>query len=162
MKRIVHMLNFMGMGGIENFLMNVYRTIDKTKYQFDFILQSDEKSYFEDEINSFGGKIYKIPRIEKHPIKHIQSLKKILKENDYIAFHRHTASSVTFVDLIVAHKAGIKQCISHDKKMLNKICRPLIRKFSTRRLACGVDAGEWLYGNADFDVVNNRSGCRKI
>ena len=60
-KRIVHMLNSMGMGGIENFIMNVYREIDREKYQFDFILQCDEESYFEKEIISMGGKIFKIP-----------------------------------------------------------------------------------------------------
>ena len=54
------MLNSMGMGGIENFLMSLYRSIDREKYQFDFILQSKEEGFFEKEIKELGGNIYKI------------------------------------------------------------------------------------------------------
>ena len=36
-------------GGVETFLMNYYRNIDKTKIQFDFI-NMFEKMCFEDEI----------------------------------------------------------------------------------------------------------------
>lgn len=167
-KRIVHMLNSMGMGGVENFLMNVYRNIDREKYQFDFILQSDQKSYFEDEIEKLGGKIYKIPRVEKHPIKHTKELYKILKGGNYIAFHRHTASSVVFLDLLVAKKSRITRRIvhshntSHEKKILNYICRPFLKIFSTQRLACGKEAGKWLYGKGDFKVLNNGIDIQKF
>ena len=42
----------MGNGGIENFVMNYYRFIDKTKVQFDFLTSVEEKGYFDDEIIS--------------------------------------------------------------------------------------------------------------
>lgn len=160
-KRVVHMLNSMGMGGIENFLMNIYRSLDKEKYQFDFILQSEEEGIFEKEIKELGGNIYKIPKFEKYPFKHMYELRKILKKNDYIAFHRHTANSVVFVDLFVAKLAGIKRIIVHShntmhpKKKINEICRPLLYVLADKHLACGKEAGKWLYGNREFDVVYN-------
>lgn len=166
-KRIVHMLNSMGMGGVENFLMNVYRNIDREKYQFDFILQSDQKSYFEDEIEKLGGKIYKIPRVEKHPIKHTKELYKILKGGNYIAFHRHTASSVVFLDLLVAKKSRITRRIvhshntSHEQKILNAIFRRKLYNTATHHLACTRNAGKWLYGKQKFEIFNNVIDCAK-
>lgn len=160
-KRIVHMLNSMGMGGIENFIMNLYRNIDREKYQFDFILTSNEESYFEKEIKELGGNIYKIPRMEKYPLKHLQELKKILKSNTYVAFHRHTANSIVFTDLVIANLSNIKKIIvhshstSHPKAWLNKLFRPLLYALADEHLACGKEAGEWLYGKKKFKIINN-------
>lgn len=155
------MLNSMGMGGIENFIMNAYGSLDKEKYQFDFILQNEEESFFEKEIKELGGNIYIIPRIEKHPVKHIFELRKILKNNSYIAFHRHTANSIVFIDLMIAKLSHIKNIIvhshstSHSKEWLNKLFRPLLYAFSNSHLACGDAAGKWLYGARNFEVIYN-------
>lgn len=161
MVKVAQMLYMLSMGGVENFLMNMYRNIDREKYQFDFILQVDEEGYFEKEIESLGGKIYRIPRFEKHPIKHIKELKKILKNGNYQAIHRHTANSVVFYDLLIAKLCGIKIRVSHShstthaQKILNYICRPFLLMFANRRIACGNNAGKWLYGNGKFKVLNN-------
>ena len=34
--RVLHIVSVMNRGGIENFLMNIYRKIDRTKVQFRF------------------------------------------------------------------------------------------------------------------------------
>ncbi len=160
-KRIVHMLNSMGMGGTENLLMNLYQNLDREKYQFDFILQSKNESIFENQIKELGGNIYKIPRIEKHPLKHLLELRKILKKNEYIAFHRHTANSIVFTDLVMAKLANIRKIVihshstSHPKAWLNKLFRPLAYALADEHLACSKAAGEWLYGNKHFDILNN-------
>ena len=39
MKKVAQMLYMFSMGGVENFLMNMYRNVDRNEYQFDFILQ---------------------------------------------------------------------------------------------------------------------------
>lgn len=168
MARIAQMLYMLSMGGVESFLMNMYRNIDREKYQFDFILQVDEEGYFEKEIESLGGKIYRIPRFEKHPIKHVKELMKILKNGNYQAIHRHTANSVVFYDLLIAKLCNIKVRISHshntthEHKFMNYIFRPFLRAFSTNRLACGNEAGKWLYGNGKFKVLNNGIDTKKF
>ena len=35
--RILHIVTYMGRGGLETMLMNYYRSIDRTKVQFDFL-----------------------------------------------------------------------------------------------------------------------------
>ena len=61
MKRLLCILSNMNAGGAETFLMKVYRTIDRTKYQFDFCLNTKERCFYEPEIEKLGGKIYRIP-----------------------------------------------------------------------------------------------------
>ena len=58
MKRIVHVVGSMAPGGIENFIMNVYRNIDREKVQFDFILNMKKEISYDEEIESMGGKVY--------------------------------------------------------------------------------------------------------
>ncbi len=168
MTRIAQMLYAMNMGGAEIFLMNMYRNIDREKYQFDFILQTDKESYYDKEIEKMGGKIYRIPRFEKHPIKHVKELYKILKDGNYEVFHRHTANSIVFIDLLIAKIAKIKIRIAHShntthkNKYLNYIFRPFLYHYTTKRLSCGYEAGKWLYGNRNFLVFNNGIDIQKF
>ena len=50
-----------GLGGIETFIMNVYRHMDRTKVQFDFLQDyHDGPLHFENEIQSMGGNICRV------------------------------------------------------------------------------------------------------
>ena len=41
--------------------MNLYRNMDRTKVQFDYVKHTSEKGVFEDEIQELGGIIYEAP-----------------------------------------------------------------------------------------------------
>lgn len=63
MLRILHIVTYMGRGGLETMIMNYYRNIDRTKIQFDFLVHRQEKADYDDEILSlrallFGYKFY--------------------------------------------------------------------------------------------------------
>ena len=66
------------LGGIENYLMNYYRNINKEKIQFDFVNIYQNNLCFQEEIESLGGKVYKVSSYYKHPLKYINELKKIM------------------------------------------------------------------------------------
>ena len=57
MLRILHIVTYMGRGGLETMIMNYYRNIDRTKIQFDFLVHRQEKADYDDEILSLGGHI---------------------------------------------------------------------------------------------------------
>lgn len=167
--RILQIVGTMNMGGQETFIMNVFRNIDRNKIQFDFIVHSIEEGYYEQEIKDLGGKIYKITPISKNPIKHCKELLRIMKKNNYVAIHRHTNSSIVFLDLMMAKFANIKQRVVHshstkvDKDLVvHKICRPLLNLFATKRLACSREAGEWLYGKKrNYEIIPNGINIEK-
>ncbi|MDY0100811.1 MAG: glycosyltransferase family 1 protein, partial [Bacilli bacterium] len=57
--RVLQIIGSMEVGGAETMLMNIYREINKEVIQFDFFLNSDKEGFYEKEIKSLGGKIYK-------------------------------------------------------------------------------------------------------
>ena len=59
--KILHVIGIMNRGGAEAMIMNLYRNIDRTKVQFDFVENSFERAAFDDEIEALGGKIYRCP-----------------------------------------------------------------------------------------------------
>ena len=60
--RVLQVMSSMNRGGAETMIMNIYRNIDRSKVQFDFVVHTNKKSDYEDEILSLGGKVYSVPR----------------------------------------------------------------------------------------------------
>ena len=165
--RILQITGGMNMGGIENFIMNIYRNIDRTKVQFDFLIHQEEKQIFEDEILSLGGKIYRIPSFGKlGHFGYLKTLHKFFKEHlEYKVVHSHY-NTVSGIILREAKRCGIKERIAHShtsypkyrfiEKIYKSYSKFLINPNSTKKFACSKRAGEWLYGvNSDFKVINN-------
>lgn len=161
--KVIHIVGKMDMGGQETFIMNLYRNIDRNKIQFDFIVHSKEKGYYDDEIEKLGGKIYRITPLSKNIFKHILELYKVLKVNNKYILHRHTCSSIIAIDLLVAKLAKIKKRIVHSHatkssthEVANKIFMFLMNKLATDKLACSNEAGKFLYGEkSKFKVIHN-------
>lgn len=170
MKRVLHMVGTMNMGGQETFIMNLYRQIDKEKIQFDFVVHSKEKGYYDNEIERLGGKIYRITPIGRNVWKHCKELYYILKENPDYIFHRHTCSSIVAIDLLVAKFAKIKRRIVHchatqttSHKCINLLFRTAMNCLATKKLACSNNAGIFLFGkNQRYEVIYNAIDIQKF
>lgn len=51
----------MELAGAETMLMNLYRNIDRSKVQFDFLVNADHPCAYDAEIEELGGQIFRIP-----------------------------------------------------------------------------------------------------
>lgn len=60
--RILHVIGKMDRAGAETMIMSLYRRIDRTKIQFDFMVHTKQKGDFDDEIESLGGHIFHIDK----------------------------------------------------------------------------------------------------
>lgn len=165
MVRVLHIFHNMGNGGIENFVMNYYRAIDREKIQFDFLTSVAEEGYFDEEIKKMGGHIYHAYPKKKNPIKNYLSIAKIVRDKGYQIVHRHTGSAISNVDLLASKHGGAKVLISHShatqagKKWLHYLARIILR-VKTEEFACSKEAGRWLFGKNDVEsgkvqIINN-------
>ena len=165
--RILQITGGMNMGGIENFIMNIYRNIDRSKVQFDFLIHQKEEQVFEKEIISLGGRVHKIDSLGK--VGHFKYLKGLrdffLKHKEYKIVHSHY-NTISGIILREAKKCNIPIRISHShtsypkyrfiEKIYKNYSKSLIKNSSSLKFACSKKAGEWLYGKtADFEVINN-------
>lgn len=114
--RVLHVFGGLDAGGAESRTMDIYRHIDRSKVQFDFLIRKQEKQYFEDEIKKLGGNIYRLPTLSISNIKlFIKSIKEFFKmHNNYKILHGHTLSTA-FIYLHYAKKYGIPVRIAHSR-----------------------------------------------
>ena len=62
--RVLQVVTIMNRGGLETMLMNYYRKLDRSKIQFDFMTNRSERGHYDDEIESLGGKLYRLSPIK--------------------------------------------------------------------------------------------------
>lgn len=58
MIRVLHIVGKMDRAGAETMLMNLYRHIDRTQVQFDFITFTTDQGDYDDEILALGGDFF--------------------------------------------------------------------------------------------------------
>lgn len=153
--RILHNVVMMDPGGIETQLMRIYRCIDKSKIQFDFLVHRSKKGAYDDEIKALGGKIYYAEPFNpfKH-IKYVRSMNKFFKEHqEYKIVLVH--SELALWPLIVAkkNKVPVRICYSHNgrfkfclKRIFMDFETLFLRKYSTHMLAVSELAANYTFG----------------
>ena len=57
MIRVLHVIGAMDRGGAETMVMNLYRAVDKSRMQFDFLVHEERECDYDQEILDLGGRI---------------------------------------------------------------------------------------------------------
>lgn len=163
--RVLHIALDTTMGGIEAFLLNVYRLIDREKVQFDFIEYGEYERDFNDKFTQLGANIYKLPDREKNPILAQKKLEEILKEGNYHVVHIHKNSLADASSIKVCEKLEIPKIIVHshnasrDSKLivlLHKINQRRLRLDRVYKFSCSTKAAEWMFGSVkNVTIINN-------
>ncbi|WP_448712963.1 glycosyltransferase [Microbacterium profundi] len=153
----------MNRGGAESMLMSLYRGVDRTKTQFDFLEFTDGESDFSAEIEELGGRILKCKwsQSPSHFLSTQKAVARVIRdEGPYAAVHSHTLFASGAV-LNAARVAGVPVRIAHAhstsdagaglaKQSYRAAARWLIRRNATAQIACSPDAGRYLFGPEFF------------
>ena len=158
--RILQVLGSLEIGGAEVMLMNLYRHIDRSQVQFDFVIHTTEHCFFEDEISRLGGRIYRVPRFSGFNIlQYMRAWKEFFQNHpEYQIIHSHVASS-SAIHLGIAKQFDLYTIAhSHSVKMFHGIKGLMDRFFSypTRWIAdqffgCSKVAGLARFGHKIVD-----------
>ncbi|MGL4607828.1 MAG: glycosyltransferase family 1 protein [Eubacteriaceae bacterium] len=167
--RILQVFGQMNRGGAETMIMNLYRNIDRSKVQFDFIVHTEEKCAYDDEIIALGGKIFRVPRYRgRNHFQYKKVWKKFFKEHlEYKIIHGHIRSTAS-IYLKIAKEYGLITII-HSHSTSNgggftaKIKNQLQKKIEADYyFACSKKAGEWLFGSERTKKENFQVICNAI
>lgn len=164
----------MDRGGAEAMIMNYMRNINRDVIKFDFLTNRDYRAAYEDEIESLGGKVYHMcPMYPGKFRQYKREVREFLKEHpEYKIIHSNLEERSYFA-LKEAKKLGVPVRISHshnrplgfDAKLLVRYYfRFMLKFYNTHMFACGVEAGDWLYGKKNRDkviVMNNAIDARQ-
>lgn len=158
--------------GIEAFIMNMYRNIDRTKVQFDFLVHYSERQFYDDEIESLGGRIYRLSvREDKNFIKYLFDLDRFFKEhNEYKIVHAHMESFAMFY-MPYVKKAGIPVRIAHShndqvdpsiRGFIKNLMNKPFKYYATEYMACSEKSGKYLFGDRSCWVIQNAIDARNF
>ena len=162
--RVLQVVTHMDRGGLESMLMNYYRHVDRNKVQFDFLEHRQERAAFDDEIEALGGKIYRLPRLVPWSKSYLTALNQFFDDHsEYKIVHVHQ-DCLSAIILKAAKNHGIPVRIAHshsanqDKNLKYPVklwYKRYIPKYATNLFACGREAGDWMFGGAPYQVLNN-------
>lgn len=167
--RVLHRGMSYNRGGIESYLINYYRHMDRELIQFDFIVPKGMTIAFEDEIKTMGGCIYKeIVGIKKNLIKGLFYDRKFFKNHPEIQIlHINDCSAANLRLMKTAKKCGVQTRILHSHNndylvplrkrqlLVEKLNKKNLDKIATDLFACSYDAGRFMFGDSPFKVVKN-------
>lgn len=163
--RILQIVTNMSYGGLENFIMNNYRNIDRTRVQFDFLTHFEGHQDYEEEIEQLGGKIYRIKKFNPLNKAYINELNGFFaSHNEYKVIHCHM-NCLSGTILKAAKDNGVPVRIAHAHtvipKKMNKeyILKSMLKKsipmYATDMFACGENAGKFVFGNSNYKIISN-------
>lgn len=163
--RILHIVPNMQAGGLETLIMNIYRNIDRTKIQFDFLVHYTGDYFYDEEIKKLGGRMYKLSvRNDNHFVKYLKDLDSFFKNHkEYKIVHGHMESLGQFYFRAAKkHHVPVRIAHSHNSATENtikgKIKRILLRRYkvyATDYFACSEKAGKFMFNNKEFTVLKN-------
>ncbi len=160
MKRVLHIMGGLNRGGLETFVMNMYRTMDRSQVQFDFLLAQICGGDYAEEAKSLGANIYALPPRNKGVKVYRTALDQFFREHhDYMAIHMHISSLSSIDPAYYAKKYGIPVRIFHSHSssvqkslktywvhtILHYLNKPKVRTWATHYLGCSDKALDWLY-----------------
>jgi glycosyltransferase involved in cell wall biosynthesis len=111
--RILHVVGGMNRGGVETWLMNVLRRIDRERFRMDFLVHTEAECAFDAEIRELGSSV--IPCLSpSEPRSYARTFRKILSERaPYDVVHSHVHHFSGFV-LRLARQMGVPVRIAHS------------------------------------------------
>jgi glycosyltransferase involved in cell wall biosynthesis len=166
-QRILHVVVNLNRGGAETLLMNLYRNVDRSRVQFDFL--TCKPGVFDEEIVALGGVIHRIPYLTE--VGHrgfVRALRVFFRDHpDYTIVHSHL-DKMSGIVLTAARREGVQVRIAHSHNTASEGGAParlykwavglLIRRSATHKMACSQAAAEWLFPRRTADALVLHNG----
>ena len=145
-------------GGVETYIINLLKNIDKNKFEIDLLVQDDIVGINKEKIDGEYSNIIFVENFKRHPIKAMKTLRKIYKENNYDVVHLNlaTASSSMYALPCKIYSKNTKILIhSHNGSVQNRfqhyVFRFIIKKIADVYIACSDIAAKWMFGKKIVD-----------
>ncbi|MEP0548682.1 MAG: glycosyltransferase family 1 protein [Rhodothermales bacterium] len=160
----------MDRAGAETMVMNLYRSIDRSRYQFDFATFTSDRCDYDEEIEALGGRIIRIPG--RNALTRFIGLWRLLRRGEWRIVHSHTLFS-TGLHLLAAQLAGVPVRIAHSHNTADAnsqstvgrryqvFSRRLLNRVPTDYVACGRAAASYLFpGRSEVTIIPNAIDVR--
>lgn len=172
--RILHVFASLDRGGAEGMIMSLYRSVDRSLVQFDFVVNERDGFYaHEAEIKALGGRVYYMPEFKGlNSLSYYKSWSKLFYEHpEWNVVHAHHTSPA-FIYLSAAKNRG-RITIAHShianyqrniKSLVKVGTRYPLRYISDYLFSCSKAAAQWMFGKQSSKtfLLNNSVDAKKL
>lgn len=148
-------------GGAEKVARDIAFYADAEQYEFHYIVFGDEVGAFEPELLEKGCQIFHLKPPSQSYFGYLLTLRKLIEENRYDVVHAHNMFNCGLT-MLAAANMGVSVRIAHAHSALNngngrikqvyeRTMRYLILHCATDLVACGIAAGNRLFGAKAFE-----------
>lgn len=158
MIRVLHVLSGMGRGGIETWIMNVFRRLDAARITFDFAVEATEERDYDEEIRQLGGRILRMPAFRHRGRFGLAFCRALRDAGPFHVVHVHGRHNAA-LPIGLARAFGIPVRIgqvhnvkdSHNEDLVRRTYKRAMKRLllanATWLLGCSTNAVESLYGD---------------
>lgn len=155
--RVLHVLGTTNLGGAESRIMELYRCIDRSKVQFDFLVHTTKEGHYSKEIRELGGQIYSLPRFKViNLVQYRKAIRQFFREHKEFAAVQGHMTSTASIYLPIAKKANPSVItIAHArsagvdkgaKGYVTKLLRSSLKHKTDYCFTCSKEAGIAVFG----------------
>ena len=181
-KRVLIVTAPLNIGGFDIIATNLHAYLDKNKFECTFYIKGEQIGPLESKVIECGARVIHKPDHIKGYVNEYRHLKKTMREGNYDIVHSHLMFYSGLV-MKAAYKAGIKKRIPHSHmtnpcmqnrsfikriaaKLYSIVMKRWLNKYGTDLIACGPEAGAYLYGKRSFNkrgiLLNNAIDLKKF
>lgn len=168
-----------GKGGIETFLMNLFRRLQGSDFAFTLFTTWEWNDGYDSELSRLGidrwtcftdGQPSQVARLKEGSAAYGKLIEKVGCDVAYV----NTMNGMGFLWADAARRRGVPSRVVHShnsaygsgdavaKAVAHNLGKALFGGSATARLACSEEAGRYLFGGRPFEVVNNGIDTRRF
>lgn len=163
MKRKILNINTVGLRreGITATQLDLMQGLDKEQFQIDMACVSRSDPEVIEKFRAMGCGIVPLPERKGAVLSYLMALYRKIRKEHYDVVYAHGSSAILTIEMVAAWLAGCRLRIVHSHssscqhKFLDRLLRPIFYCSYTQALACGTEAGKWLYGDRPFQIIKN-------
>lgn len=147
--------------GITNVILSCLQAMDLYGLEVYVIGTIDVQPSIQKKIEDLGCHVIHFASRRTNAVKYFLELLSFIRKNKITVVHAHGNSGTLAIEMVAAWLGGCKKRIAHshntrcNQVKADKLLRPIFNLFYTDALACGEEAGKWLFKNREFRIVNN-------
>lgn len=147
--------------GIANSVLNYVSRLDAARVRCDLASLNEPDREARSLFEQTGGQVFVLGGRNRNPLGYIRAMSKIVRRREIEVVHAHGNSATLFAEMFAAKRGGAKVRIAHSHnttcrmKWTDRLLRRPFYKACTNAVACSEAAGNWLFPNRAYELLNN-------
>ena len=147
--------------GITNSVLKTVSHLDPARVRCDLVSPNEPDAKDKAVFERTGGTVFVLGGRNRNPLSYIRKLSDIVRSREIEVLHAHGNSATLYTEMRAGLIGGAGERLAHSHnttckmRLADKLLRNAFYRSFTGAVACSKAAGDWLFPNRSFTVLNN-------